>query len=237
MSFLTASWKKLCFANYTIDPEILKPYVPAHTELDFYEGKCYVSLVGFLFDDVKLKGITIPFHKRFEEINLRFYVKYFNGKIWKRGTVFISEIVRKPAIAWVANLLYNEQYSVFKMHYKHDLTDEENFFSYGLDFEENWQLFQVATATKTHNYKPGSITEFITEHFWGYSKKNKNQTWEYEVRHPIWEAYKVLDYEVIFDFGKIYGSKFNELSTRDPDSVQCMEGSAISIEGKKLIKK
>ena len=237
MSFLTASWRKLCFANYAIDPEILKPYVPAHTELDFFEGKCYVSLVGFLFDDVKLKGFTIPFHKRFEEINLRFYVKYFDGKRWKRGTVFLSEIVRKPAIAWVANTLYNEQYSVYKMHYKHDLTDEENFFSYGLDFEENWQLFQVATAPKTVKYAPGSITEFITEHFWGYSKKNDEETWEYEVRHPLWEAYEVLDWEINFDFGKIYGEHFNILSKRDPDSIQCMEVSAISIEGKKLIKK
>ena len=136
MSFLTASWKKLCFVNYAIDPAILEPYVPAHTELDFFEGKCYVSLVGFLFDDVKLKGITIPFHKRFEEINLRFYVKHFDGSQWKRGTVFISEIVEKPAIAWVANTLYNEKYSVHKMHYKHDLTEEENFISYGLDLEE-----------------------------------------------------------------------------------------------------
>ncbi|MEE3148824.1 MAG: DUF2071 domain-containing protein [Bacteroidota bacterium] len=236
MSFLTASWKKLCFANYAIDPEILLPYVPAHTELDFFEGKCYVSLVGFLFDDVKLKGITIPFPKRFEEINLRFYVKHFDGKQWKRGTVFISEIVQKPAIAWVANTLYNEQYSVYKMHYKHDLNHDENFFSYGIELEEQWQLFQVATAPEPTTYAPGSITEFITEHFWGYSRKSATESWEYEVRHPLWKAYEVLDYEIIFDFEKLYGEAFAELATRDPDSIQCMDGSAISIEGKKLIK-
>ena len=237
MSFLTASWKKLCFANYAVDPSILKPYLPAHTELDFYQGKCYVSLVGFLFDDVKLKGITVPFHKRFEEVNLRFYVKYFDGKIWKRGTVFISEIVNKPAIAWVANTLYNEKYSVYKMHYKHDLTSDENFFSYGVYYENNWQLLQVATSPQPKSYTPGGITGFITEHFWGYSKKNKRQTWEYEVTHPIWKAYDVLDYEVIFDFGAIYGNQFDDLSHRDPDSIQCMDGSAITIEGKKLLKK
>lgn len=236
MSFLTASWKKLCFANYAVDPQILKPYLPAHTELDFFEGKCYVSLVGFLFDDVKLKGISIPFHKRFEEINLRFYVRHFDGKSWKRGTVFISEIVKKPAIAWVANRIYNEKYSVFKMHYKHDLTNEENFISYGLHFENNWQLLQIATAPVATAYESNSITAFITEHFWGYSKKTESESWEYEVKHPLWKSYKVLNYDVIFDFGAVYGKLFEDLSQRSPDSVQCMEGSAVSIEGKKVIK-
>ena len=236
MSFLTASWKKLCFVNYAIDPAILEPYVPAHTELDFFEGKCYVSLVGFLFDDVKLKGITIPFHKRFEEVNLRFYVKHFDGSQWKRGTVFISEIVEKPAIAWVANTLYNEKYSVHKMHYKHDLTEEENFISYGLDLEENWQLIQVATSPEPEPYEQGSITQFITEHFWGYSYKTPTTSWEYEVRHPLWKSYKILDHEIVFDFAKLYGDDFQDLTTAQPDSIQCMDGSAISIEGKKLIK-
>ena len=236
MSFLTASWKKLCFANYAVDPAILKPYLPAHTELDFYEGKCYVSLVGFLFDDVKLKGISIPFHKRFEEVNLRFYVKHFDGKKWKRGTVFISEIVNKPAIAWVANTLYNENYSVFKMHYKHDLTSEENFFSYGVFYEDSWQLLQVTTAPTPEVYASGGIISFITEHFWGYSIKDSLNTWEYEVTHPIWKSYKILDSEILFDFGGIYGSAFEDLSHRQPDSIQCMEGSPITIEGKKRIK-
>ncbi len=236
MSFLTASWKNLCFANYEIDPVILEPYLPPHTELDFFEGKCYVSLVGFLFDDVKLKGIPIPFHRKFEEINLRFYVRYKEADTYRRGTVFISEIVRKPAIAWVANTFYNEKYSVHKMHFKNELTDEENFFSYGIQVEENWNLIQVSTAPFAKAYNPNGITAFITEHFWGYSKKSDTESWEYEVKHPLWKSYEILDYEILFDFGKFYGSQFDELSTREPDSIQCMDGSAISIEGKKLIK-
>ena len=236
MSFLTAHWRKLCFANYAIDPTILQPYVPAHTELDFFEDTCYVSLVGFLFDDVKLKGISVPFHKKFEEINLRFYVRYKDGNKWKRGTVFISEIVSKPAIAWVANTLYNENYSVYKMHYKHDLTKDENFFSYGLHADNQWNLLQVATAPEAKKYAPKGITAFITEHFWGYSKKSEKQSWEYEVKHPLWKSYEVLDHEIVFDFGKIYGPQFDHLSKRNPDSIQCMDGSAIRIEGKKLLK-
>ncbi|HEA30611.1 MAG TPA: DUF2071 domain-containing protein [Leeuwenhoekiella sp.] len=235
MSFLTAAWRKLCFANYEIDPSILQPYLPANTELDFYEGKCYVSLVGFLFDRVKLKGIAVPFHRRFEEINLRFYVtRNVNGKK-RRGTVFISEVVAKPAIVLVANILYNEKYSLKKMHYNHHLTTTENTISYALKNEGKWQEIALTTVNTSKPFEPGSKTEFITEHYWGYSKKGMHETNEYEVRHPKWESYEVLDHNIEIDFGKLYGKNFAMLNHQQPNSTQCMEGSAIRIEGKKVI--
>ena len=111
-SFLTAEWRRLVFLNYRIDPAVLQPFVPAHTELDIWNGTCYVSLVGFMFLDTRVKGIQIPFHVDFEEINLRFYVRRNDPALGpKRGVVFVSEIVPKPAIAWVANGIYKEHYS------------------------------------------------------------------------------------------------------------------------------
>jgi uncharacterized protein YqjF (DUF2071 family) len=47
--FLTAQWRNLLMANYAIEPDVLKPYLPCYTELDTFEGVHYVSLVGFLF--------------------------------------------------------------------------------------------------------------------------------------------------------------------------------------------
>ena len=237
MSFLTAEWRKLCFANYAVDPKVLQPYLPAHCELDFFEGKCYVSFVGFLFDNVKLKGISIPFHTRFEEVNLRFYVKYRDNGVWKRGTVFISEIVSKPAIALIANTFYNEKYSLCAMDYKHALGETENTFSYELKIGKKWQIFSVTTAKELKPFAPGSATEFITEHYWGYSLKSKLQSIEYEVRHPKWEAYEVKNYKIDIDFGAIYGAAFSDFTHKKPDSVMCMEGSPISIEGKILLTK
>jgi uncharacterized protein YqjF (DUF2071 family) len=74
-TFLTAEWRKLIMAQYIVDPATLAPWLPSGVELDLYQGQCYVSLVGFLFDKVRIKGLPIPFHTRFEEINLRFYVR------------------------------------------------------------------------------------------------------------------------------------------------------------------
>ncbi|HEY9194830.1 MAG TPA: DUF2071 domain-containing protein, partial [Mucilaginibacter sp.] len=113
--FLQAQWKNLVMLNYEVDPLILDRYLPPGTELDLWQGKALVSMVGFLFKDTRVLGIKWPLHVNFEEVNLRFYVKRFNGTEWKRGAVFVSEIVPKSMIALIANNLYKEHYSAMPM--------------------------------------------------------------------------------------------------------------------------
>ena len=104
--FLTAEWRKLIMAQYVVDPATLAPWLPAGLELDLCHGRCYVSLVGFLFDNTRLKGLRIPFHTRFEEINLRFYVRRIEADgSQKRGVVFVREFVPRAAITIIANTL------------------------------------------------------------------------------------------------------------------------------------
>jgi len=98
MSFLNAEWRKLILANYEFDEDILKKHLPYKTEIDKWNSTSYVSLVGFMFKNTKLLGIPIPFHRNFEEVNLRFYVRYKQNNEWKRGVVFIKELVPKIAI-------------------------------------------------------------------------------------------------------------------------------------------
>src|SRR5262249_31152496 len=114
-TFLKAEWRKLAMANYAIDKNILTPSIPAKTELDLWNDTCYVSLVGFMFLNTSIKGFKIPFHINFEEVNLRFYVRYQDGTEWKRGVVFIKEIVPKPALTFVANTAYGEHYETMRM--------------------------------------------------------------------------------------------------------------------------
>src|ERR1700712_487644 len=139
--FLTAEWKNLIMANYAVDPMVLQPYLPAHTELDSFNGKYYVSLVGFIFEKVKIKGISIPFHTNFPEINLRFYVKHTDkdGNI-KRGVVFISEIVPRAAIAWVANNIYKEKYVATAMKHSVSISDKELELNYSWHWKDKDNL-------------------------------------------------------------------------------------------------
>ena len=108
--FIQSEWRKLVMINYDVDPKILTPYLPYGTKIDTWNGRCYMSLVGFMFLNTKLKGIVLPFHQKFEEINLRFYIKYYDEIDIIRGTVFIKEIVPKSLVTLVANQLYKEHY-------------------------------------------------------------------------------------------------------------------------------
>ena len=92
--FLTARWESLLLLNYPCRREWLEPLVPAGTELDAWHGETLVSLVGFLFTDTRLLGVPVPFHRTFEEVNLRFYVRRPGPDgVMRRAVVFISELV------------------------------------------------------------------------------------------------------------------------------------------------
>lgn len=237
MSFLSAEWRKLAIANYVIDPEVLSPYLPYGTELDLWQDKCYVSLVGFMFLNTRLLGIPIPFHVNFEEVNLRFYVKRKEGDNWKRGVVFIKEIVPRPALSFVANTIYKEHYETWKMKHNWTETQEERSVEYQWRKKGPWHLFRVHAAREATPIDAGSEAEFITEHYWGYARVNEKQTNEYEVTHPRWEQYKVSHYEIQLDFGGVYGKRFDFLNLQEPSSVMLAEGSEITVEAKKTITK
>ncbi len=231
--FLTAEWNNLIMANYVIDPNILLPYLPPKTELDFFNGICYVSLIGFMFEKTKILGISFPFHINFEEVNLRFYVRVKENEIWKRGAVFIKEIVPKPAITIIANTLYREKYVTLPMkHFHNEIGDEINL-GYHWKYKGIWNKLEATTDKKHTPLIEGSKEQFIAEHYWGYSKYSDTTTFEYGVEHPSWEIHHVKSYQVECDFEKLYGKQFSFLNELQPDSVFMAKGSPISILHKK----
>ena len=236
MSFLTAEWRKLAFANYEIDPDILAPYVPFGTELDFWNNRCYASLVGFMFMNTRLLGIRVPFHVNFEEVNLRFYVRRLEKGEWKRGVVFVKEIVPKRALAFVANTFYGEKYATMPMTHQWQQIGTDLTVDYRWNPGPEWQSFRMTTTLEPSDISPGSEEEFITEHYWGYAKVNDALTNEYQVTHPKWKKYDVLDYEIKADFELLYGKGFRSMNSQQPRSVMLAEGSAITIESKRTIR-
>lgn len=217
--FLRAEWRKLVMANYEIDPDALKAFLPNRTELDTWNNKHYVSLVGFRFLETAVMGIKIPFHVNFPEINLRFYVRYREGNGWKRGVVFLKEIVPRPAISFVANTLYQENY--ISLPVKSEILDDgqQLSVSYKWKFRGRWNSISATGSNKAVALQENSEEEFITEHFWGYAKGRNNTTTQYQVEHPRWDIYQVNDYKVSCDFGALYGSSFAALETLTPLSV------------------
>ncbi|WP_370899185.1 YqjF family protein [Chryseobacterium gossypii] len=233
MNFLKAEWRKLAIINYEISPETVSKYLPAGTELDFYNGKCYVSLVGFMFLNTKLLGIPVPFHRNFEEVNLRFYVKKKEGNEWKRGVVFIREIVPKPALSIVANSIYKEHYTTMSMKNVMQKKKDDLLIKYSWK-DKNWYSLEILAENKQLPMISGSEFEFITEHYYGFTKKG-SKTSEYEVCHPKWNFYWVKNHKLQIDFEKIYGNDFKCLNHQRPASVMLAEGSEIIVKTKKYL--
>lgn len=236
MSFLKAEWRKLAIANYEVDPHLLKADLPFGTELDLWQDRCYVSLVGFRFVNTRLLGIPIPFHTHFEEVNLRFYVKRKAEDGWRRGVVFIQEIVPKPALSWVANTVYKEHYVTLPMRYHWREHPDHREVGYAWKKAGQWQEFALKAQLAGRDWKVGSETEFITEHYWGYARINDQKSNEYEVTHPSWKVYEVIDSDIQVDFGLTYGKRFSFLNEQEPLSCMLAEGSEITVESKRTIK-
>ena len=238
-TFLDAEWRKLLMANYAIDAKILQKYVPHNTEIDYWNANCYVSLVGFMFLNTKMLGIKIPFHINFEEVNLRFYVRYKEGDKWRRGVVFIKEIVPKIMLSLVANTLYREHYETMPMKHfwetnKNENKEETLTVEYSWK-KDKWHSLKVIADAKLSKIEDESEEEFITEHYWGYTKFNDKKTSEYGVEHPKWDIYKVKEYFIDIDFEQIYGEDFKFLQDLKPTSVFLAEGSQIKVNSKRIV--
>jgi len=232
--FLTAAWKKLLMANFPVDADVLRPLVPARTELDTWNGDSYVSLVGFQFRDVQVRGLSIPYHRHFPEVNLRFYVRYKDDGLWKRGVVFVREIVPLPAVTFVANSLFRERYMTLPMDFGAREEGQVLTVSYRWKYRGYWNQLSAKASVERLPLQAGSEEEFITEHFWGYAGHGK-RTGEYQVAHPRWEIYPVQQYSVDCDFGGLYGSAFAGLRNQPPASVFLAEGSPVEVYTKRAI--
>lgn len=228
-TFLEAAWRKLILANYAVDPALLAPHLPNGTILDLQRDTCYLSLVGFMFQDTRVMGLKIPFHINFEEVNLRFYVLRELENTKRRGVVFLKEIVPRHALSLVARTIYSEPYVTMPMSHTWLNCDREWTVAYcwGKGLRNS---FQVIADDTPIDIASGSEEEFITEHYWGYTRLNDRKTAEYEVTHPRWQVYETKDYLIDVDFAGVYGTKFDFLKREEPLSVFLAEGSAIQVK-------
>lgn len=234
--FLSAEWRDLVMLNYEVSPDLLAPYVPRGTEHDSFNGKPFISLVGFRFLRTKLFGfLPLPFHTNFDEVNLRFYVRRQEGATLRRGVVFIREIVPRRAIAQVARVVYGENYTSHPM--RHSINRNATDLSAEFQWQFNGQwccLCAEATGTPVHPTE-GSLEQFITEHYWGYTARRDRQSLEYHVTHDPWRVWTATSACFEGDGDALYGPGFGSILKRHPDSAFIADGSPVTVSTGKRI--
>jgi uncharacterized protein YqjF (DUF2071 family) len=228
--FLTAEWRHLAMLNYEVEASLLDPFVPAGTELDLWNGKVFVSLVGFRFLKTRILGFTIPFHANFNEVNLRFYVRRKQDNEIRRGVVFIREIVPRRAIAFVARTFYNENYVALPMaHENHSFGDSGMTAAYRWKAGGAWSAIKVEAQGEPELAKDGSHEQFITEHYWGYAAQPDGGCVEYQVTHPPWRVWTARRAEFEGDVEGLYGKNIAAVLKGAPASAFLAEGSAVTV--------
>lgn len=236
--FLTARWESLLFLNYPCPADALEPLVPAGTTLDLWQGEALCSLVGFMMQDTRLLGVPVPFHRDFEEVNLRFYVvrETPEGEV-RRAVVFVRELVPRRAIATVARVVYNEPYHAVPMSHQIALDAVS-----GGDVAYRWQYEGEPYALRGIASGPARMADpdteaaFITEHYWGYTPQRDGGTLEYQVEHPSWSLW-TLD-EALFEGSPapLYGSAFADVLSEPPRSAFLAVGSEVAVHpGKRIV--
>jgi len=227
-AFLTAEWRHLAMLNYAVDASVLKQFVPSGTELDSYGGDHFVSVVGFRFLNTRVFGWAFPFHRDFEEVNLRFYVRRRADEGWRRGVVFIRELVPRRAIAFVARKYYGEPYTALPMRHSIDMNINRIRVEYGWQREGRWELLCAAAEGQPEVITNGSMEEFITEHYWGYTARGAT-CGEYQVEHPRWEVWRATEAKLDADISTLYGDAFAESLSSRPASAFIAEGSPVIV--------
>ena len=237
--FLSAEWRNIVMLNYAVKPDLLAPRVPPGTELDFFDGKTFVSLVGFQFLHTKLFDVLLlPFHSNFEEVNLRFYVRRVRGSGGedRRGVVFIREVVPRRAVAQIARYIYGENYCRRRMRHRVSAS------SAGVSAEYEWRLGGKWCRMHAHASgeaalpNAGSLEQFIAEHYWGYVTRRGSRCGEYHVSHEPWRVWNRCDAGFEGDADTLYGGEFASILRRRQDSALIAEGSRVLVHaGRRII--
>ena len=227
--FLSAEWRYLATLNYRVAPDVLTPLVPKGTELDLWNGNAYVSVVGFLFVNTRVLGVPVPFHRDFEEINLRFYVRRDVGSETRRAVAFIRELVPRRAIAAAARAMYNEPYLARRMRHHVSATPGETTVDYEWHGAAGWGGVHVSATGAPDPIQPNSEEEFITQHYWGYTRQRDGSTIEYEVRHPRWRVWPARTARLAGSVAEVYPPAFASVLGQTPDSAFLADGSAVTV--------
>ncbi|HEX4001983.1 MAG TPA: DUF2071 domain-containing protein [Candidatus Acidoferrales bacterium] len=228
--FLSAEWRDLVMLNYEIDPGLVARYVPRGTELHAFEGRVFVSLVGFRFLRTKLFGFTpLPFHTNFDEVNLRFYVKRHEGGEERRGVVFIREIVPRFAVAQLARLAYGENYACHPMRHTIRVNSEGVAAEYQWRIGSQWCGLRAEASGVPAYAQAGSVEQFITEHYWGYSAQRNGGCVEYHVSHEPWRVWKGTKAAFEGKAESLYGAELGHVLLRPPDSGFIADGSPVLV--------
>lgn len=229
--FLTARLSRLILLSYEIDPALLAPCLPACTELDCYDNRAFITLVGLHFSQPALHGLELPLFREYAQVNLRFYVRRrIGGDNWRHGVAFIKQIVPHRPVAWAARRLFHENAVSLEMDEVHRSQGEDAMLTeYGWRSGGQRWFIRALSPNQPVFPDPGSKEEFLLARYWGYTRPQDGGCREYRFSHPPWRVCKALEAKVSAGLGDFYGPPFTEIFNGRPASAFAASGSQVTL--------
>ncbi len=232
--FLTARWRNVALLSWEVDDALLEPLVPNGLEIDHWGGNAYISLVGLWFDDVRVLGIRAPARK-YEEVNLRFYVRRPPGAdVGGPGVIFIRQLVPHRMTAFLARRVYGEPFLAVPMYHRFGGTEvadpcRECRVEYGWGSNGRQHGFWLESDAEPAYTAPGSLDEFLTARHWGYNGKPGVRTRAYNLTRPPWLVRTVSAWGIDCDAVAVYGPQFGRIMSGAPSSALLASGSSVKL--------
>lgn len=74
---MTQTWENLLFCHWPVEYDVIRQHVPAELELDTYEGRCWIGIIPFQVNKMRLRKMPpVPYLRTYLELNVRTYVSY-----------------------------------------------------------------------------------------------------------------------------------------------------------------
>ena len=147
----------------------------------------------------------------------------------RRAEVFVRDLGPRFAIAAIARLLYNEPYLSVPMRHRTHVTLQGGEIAYAWRFGGSEFSVGALLEGSAEPLVAGSEAEFITEHYWGYTRQRDGGTLEYEVEHPQWRVWTTPRAVFTGPAARLYGDTFGEALARAPRSAFVADGSRVAV--------
>jgi len=186
--FLFADWKQVIFLHFLVEPQRLRPYVPAALELELHGGQACFSLVALTmrqFRPSRRLSLGWAFRpiatQRF--LNFRTYVRHGN----EPGALFIRGWLSQPFAVRLPSRLANLPYSFASLDYNH--AGEAGALRGVVTENPSGGRFAyhacVETSAAPEPCAPGSLADFAMERYTGFFVR-QNRVFAFRAWHPPW---------------------------------------------------
>ena len=221
-ALVSVEWRKLCYVSYAVDPALLASHIPPGVSLETLDGQAIMSLIAWSANYPQVFGVPLPGALRSTEMALRYFVR--EGP--RRGAVTLFEDSSSPFAMLAARALFREPTRHAPMTSRVEQTGSALSCHYTID-RAGTHSVSVRARAEARPPDRQSTAYLVVQRPYGYASSSRGELLRYDLDHPVWDTYDVIEHDVRVDFGALYGEPWSFLSTLRPLSVVLAEGSAV----------